>query len=96
MKDELFRKWLESVDRRPIAQVRDNIARVRRIEQEMRNNLDIEYGKDCCVSVIEDLNVDNTHLLNQTRLPRKMEGLSSLKTAVRKYVKFCGWHSRQP
>lgn len=90
MQDDAFENWLRNIDSRPIAQIRDNLSRARRVEREMRLNLDTEYHKDRCEMILNLLNIDNPSVLS-SKLPYEMTGLSSLKTAIRKYVKFSDW-----
>lgn len=89
MKDEAFREWLEKSDKRPLPQIRDNIARVRRVETGLNVNLDTEYKNGRCESILNMLDISNAELLRTVGLPTDMAGLSSLKTSVRKYVMFC-------
>ena len=89
MQDEDFREWLEIVDKRPLPQVRDNISRIKRVEDSLNLNLDTEYINEQCESVLNKLDLSNAEFLKTVNLPTDIAGLSSLKTAVRKYVKFC-------
>lgn len=93
MQDDSFGNWLKNVDDRPLPQIRDNLARTRRVEYELQLDLDEEYQNGRCESVLDTLDVTNSVFLSKTSLPTDMAGLSSLKTAVRKYVKFRDWQN---
>jgi len=88
MQDDAFREWLEKSDKRPLSQIRDNIARVRRIEDGLDINIDMEYMNRQCEAVLNRLNILNAEYLKTVNLPTDSAGLSSLKTSVRKYIKF--------
>lgn len=91
MLDNAFRDWLEKIDGRALPQIRDNISRIRRVEKEMSLNIDSEYSSNRCERIIEILDVSNPALHNYSDLPQDKAGLSSLKTAIRKYVCFRDW-----
>ena len=88
MQDEAFRDWLGIIDKRPLPQIRDNIARARRVENGLDVNLDTEYRNGRCESVLDRLDISNIGFFKKVNLPTDRAGLASLKTAVRKYVKF--------
>lgn len=92
MNETGFRNWLENVDMRDAAQTSDNLSRCKRVENSLSQYyqtniaLDSEYSKDKLESVIDFLNINNTGIqFNTINLPNKKDGLSSLKTAVKKY-----------
>ena len=91
MQDTAFSNWLEQIDGRPLPQLRDNIARVRRVEKGMSVNIDSEYLNNRCESILEFLDIGNPALYSNPDLPKDKAGLSSLKTAIRKYVSFKDW-----
>lgn len=94
MLDNAFRDWLDQIDRRSLPQIRDNISRVRRVEKEMSVNIDSEYSSNRCERIIDILDVSNPDLHNYPDLPKDKAGLSSLKTAIRKYVCFRDWQMK--
>lgn len=87
MQDNAFGAWLKNVDGRPPRQMSDNVARVRRVER-AGYNLDTEYEKNRCTDVLNELITGSTLVSSSSELPKDCAGLSSLKTAVRKYVSF--------
>lgn len=87
MKDNLFETWLKTVDGRPGRQASDNLSRVRRVER-AGCDIDAEYEKDHCASILNSLYPDTITRLNRLELPADSDGLSSLRTAVKKYVRF--------
>lgn len=95
MNETGFRNWLENIDMKDAAQTRDNLSRCKRVENSLsqyyhtETSLDSEYSKDNLESVIDFLNASNTDIpFKIINLPSNKAGLSSLKTAVRKYRKF--------
>ena len=84
-----FTEWLGNIDRRPLRQIRDNTARINRVESCLCVNLETEYSNDECESILEKLVTSNADFLKTVDLPTDMAGLSSLKTSVRKFVKYC-------
>jgi len=91
MQETAFRDWLETIDNRPLPQLRDNLARTRRVEDNFEANLDIEYESNRCENIIKMLDISNIGFNKSINLPTDKNGLASLKTAVRKYVKFRDW-----
>lgn len=97
MRDVEFSNWLIDVDGRDKRQASDNVSRARRVEEALSEymrseiNLDREYRKDKCASVLEMLSMDYASKIPTTiNLPKDKKGLSSLRTAINKYIKFCG------
>jgi hypothetical protein len=89
MRKEEFGNWLEFSNGRDKAQTSDNVSRADRVERELHVNLDTECQKNRCENVLNQLTVDaRAKMPESINLPRDGRGLSSLKTAVRKYVKF--------
>ena len=86
MQDCLFEEWLRNIDEQPQAQVSDNMSRIRRLEK-AGWNLDKEYDNDHGASLLKSLVVQNPALAH-CNLPIDSHGLSSLKTAIRKYISF--------
>lgn len=96
MRDIEFSNWLIDVDGRDKRQARDNVSRTRRVEEALSEylgseiNLDAEYKKNKCASVIEMLSMDYASKIPTTiNLPKDKNGLSSLRTAINKYIRFC-------
>jgi len=96
MRDIEFSNWLIDVDGRDKRQTSDNISRARRVEKALSEylrleiNLDAEYQKDKCTSVIEMLSMDYASKIPTTiNLPKDKNGLSSLRTSINKYIRFC-------
>lgn len=96
MRDNEFAAWLLNVDGRDKRQTSDNVSRARRVEEALSDylgsdiNLDGEYQKDKCASILEMLSFDYASKIPvHINLPRDKNGLSSLKTAINKYIKFC-------
>ena len=96
MRDDEFSNWLINVDGRDTRQMRDNISRLRRVEQALSEylklavNLDFEFQNDKCAAVLEMLSLDYSNKIPASiNLPKDKNGLSSLRTAVNKYIKFC-------
>lgn len=84
------------MDGRDVKQMRDNVSRAKRVENALSDylnkvvNLDQEYHKDKCAIVLEMLSMEyTTKIPSAINLPKDKNGLSSLRTAVNKYVKFC-------
>ncbi|MEC1771939.1 hypothetical protein [Schinkia azotoformans] len=97
MRETEFFDWLINVDGRDIRQTRDNVSRARRVENSLSMylkrsvNLDDEYSKDKCSSILEMLSFEYSPRIPEAiNLPRNKNGLSSLRTAIKKYIKFCG------
>lgn len=95
MKDIEFANWLMDVDGRDKRQTSDNISRARRVEEAFTEylgtdlNLDTEYRKDRCNSVLDMLSFEYASEIPGTvNLPKDKNGLSSLRTAINKYIKF--------
>lgn len=96
MRDQEFYNWLIDVDGRDKRQASDNVSRARRVENALSEhlrseiNLDAEYRKDKCELVLEMLSFDYANKIPKTiNLPKNKDGLSTLRTAINKYVKFC-------
>lgn len=96
MREDDFSNWLINVDGRDIRQMRDNVSRANRVENALSVylketiNLDQEYYKDICASILEKLSFEySTKIPSTINLPKDKNGLSSLRTAVSKYIKFC-------
>lgn len=96
MRDYEFANWLTNIDGRDKRQTSDNVSRARRIEEALTEylrsgiNLDAEYQKDKCTSVLEMLSTDYASKIPASiNLPKDKNGLSSLRTAINKYIKFC-------
>lgn len=96
MREDDFSNWLINVDGRDIRQMRDNVSRANRVENALSGyskqivNLDQEYYKDKCGSILEMLSFEySTKIPSTINLPKDESGLSSLRTAVNKYIKFC-------
>ncbi|WP_366923867.1 hypothetical protein MFMK1_000783 [Metallumcola ferriviriculae] len=96
MRNDAFSDWLVYVDGRDKRQTSDNLSRVRRVEEALTEhlkrtiNLDDEYNKDRCNLILETISFECSEKIVETvNLPKDKNGLSSLRTAVNKYVKFC-------
>ena len=96
MRENAFYDWLLSVDGRDIRQTRDNVSRARRVENSLTEylqkpvRLEEEYNQDRCASILENLSIESAVKIPVTiNLPKDKNGLSSLRTAVNKYIKFC-------
>ena len=94
MHDIAFSDWLEQIDGRPLPQLQDNVSRVRRVEKAMSIDIDSEYSSNRCERIIEILDFNNPAVQSNPDLPKGKAGLSSLKTAVRKYVHFRDWQMK--
>ncbi|MHC1731981.1 MAG: hypothetical protein AB9888_08150 [Bacteroidales bacterium] len=96
MRDIEFSNWLVNVDGRDKRQMSDNVSRAKRVEEALSNylrtevNLDFEYQKDKCNLVLEMLSMDYvSKIAVAINLPKDKNGLSSLKTSINKYIRFC-------
>lgn len=96
MRDEAYRNWLQGkISSRPIS---DSISRCRRIEESLKINLDNEFLKDGGRSLMalleyssEDERLGRPAPTGINFLPGSnvKNGMSSLKSAVKKYFEFC-------
>ena len=96
MRVEEFSEWLIGADGRDKRQTSDNVSRVKRVENALSEylgttvDLDTEYQKDKCNNVLEMLSNDfRPQIPNSINLPYDKNGLSSLRTAINKYISFC-------
>ena len=96
MRENEFSNWLIAIDGRDKRQTNDNISRARRVEEALSEylgseiSLDKEYKKDKCYSVLEMLSMDYANKIPVSiNLPKDKNGLSSLRTSINKYIKFC-------
>ncbi len=96
MRDYEFANWLTNIDGRDKRQTSDNVSRARRVEEALSEylrsniNLDAECQKDKCASVLEMLSLDySSKVPASINIPKDKNGLSSLRTAINKYIKFC-------
>lgn len=94
MRKEEFRIWLVQQNRGS-HQTSDILSRASRVEKslslyyEKSVNLDEEYIKDKCESVLATLSTENVSSMPEIKnLPRKGEGLCTLKAEVKYYIKF--------
>lgn len=93
-----FKHWLETstnLQQRPIA---DALSRVKRIEQSLRLNLDLEYIKDGGKYVLSILDYSAADVMIGKKPPIGLEfksganirnGMASLKAAAKQYFNFC-------
>jgi hypothetical protein len=102
MRKEEFKNWLMYIDGRDERQTADNLARVGRIERAFCTDADAECQKDGGESLIgvltsarELISLGASNEQIQQRfppfdkdLPFDCNGLSSLLTAIRKYISF--------
>ena len=96
MRDEAYRNWLQGkISSRPIS---DSISRCRRIEECLKLDLDEEYKKDGGRGLIalleytaddEGLNRPAPEEIYFTPGSNIRSGMSSLRSAVKKYFEFC-------
>ncbi|SNS87379.1 hypothetical protein SAMN05446037_102511 [Anaerovirgula multivorans] len=96
MRAKAFADWLMNVDHRDIRQARDYVSRVRRVENALSEyllrsvNLDEEFNNDNCDFILSLLSIEHDKKISNTiNLPESKDGLSKLKTAVNKYIRFC-------
>lgn len=95
MKEESFRSWLTGrMDSRPMS---DCISRCRRIEQQLRVDLDTEYEADGGAEIIDTLSYSADDQANGLPAPDGLifkeganirNGMNSLKSAASNYMKF--------
>ena len=96
MHEQAYKSWLQGkLSSRPIA---DSVSRCRRIEENLKLDLDNEYKRDGGQGLIELLEY-TTDDKNHNRPPQcniyfapgadLKSGLSSLKNAAKKYFDFC-------
>lgn len=96
MREVIYRSWLEGkISSRPIS---DSISRCRRIEDELKLDLDDEYIKDGGQNLIrllrysiEDERLKRTAPMGIVFMPGSniKNGMASLRSAVKKYFDFC-------
>lgn len=96
MRESAFIDWLEIVDGRDVRQTRDNVSRAKRVEHALTEylqrsvRLEDEFIQDRCASILENLSIESAGIIPVTiNLPKDKNGLSSLRTAVNKYIRFC-------
>ncbi|MBR3571018.1 MAG: hypothetical protein IKN96_09525 [Oscillibacter sp.] len=100
MRDEEFFHYLMNEHGITKPAARDARARCRKVERELKKdprwgykfNLDSQYLENRCESVIDFLEYGNREAFSALDLPQKIDGLSSLRSAVRSYVSFCDFH----
>ena len=99
MRDELFFHFLMNERGKSRKPASDDRSRCRRVERELKRvrgpkfNLDSQYSEDKCESVIDFLEYGNRAAFSELDLPQTPEGLRSLQSAVRNYVRFCDIHA---
>ncbi|WP_169788236.1 MULTISPECIES: hypothetical protein [Bacillota] len=96
MRDDAYRNWLQGkISSRPIS---DSISRCRRIEESLRLDLDEEFAKDGGRSLVnlleyssedESLNRPAPDGISFSPGSNIKNGMSSLRSAVKKYFEFC-------
>ncbi|MDR0856719.1 MAG: hypothetical protein LBM78_04860 [Clostridiales bacterium] len=70
-------------------QISDNTSRVNRVEKALDVDVDDEFLADRCATVLKELDVKNrVSMREKLALPNDANGLSSLKTAINKYIRF--------
>ncbi len=96
LKENDFHEWLLNIDKRDIKQARDCVSRARRIERaaseyfQIEIDLDDEYMKDNCETIFGILSADKVKRADKSiNLPMNDKGLTSLKSTLKKYVRFC-------
>lgn len=88
MRYEYFEQWLKKQNYK-IGPIRDALSRCRRIERDLKIDLDSEYNRNQCSDVIDRLTAGVKAPIGITINGDLKNGLSSLKNAVKKYVIFC-------
>lgn len=92
---EEFKKWLEQNIKKNAAS--DCASRCNRVEKTLNVNLDKEYNKDCGESLLNKLSIRNKNEKTIADLSKKFgftsekatrTGVSDLKSAVKRYMKF--------
>lgn len=98
MDENGFENWLVMVDERDMRQTSDNISRAKRVENAISDylkrevRLEDEYIKDKCASILEMISYEySSSIPASINLPKDKNGLSSLRTAINKYIKFLGY-----
>ena len=98
MRDNEFRKWmlgLGTMQMRPIA---DAISRCRRVCKALNIDLDAEYQKDQCASLLQKLEYTAGDAKVGVQVDADFRfspganlktGMASLRAAVNKYIEFC-------
>lgn len=98
MRENEFREWmiqLGTMQPRPIG---DTISRCKRVIKALGVNLDTEYLKDHCQSLVQQLEYTTEDARNGVLVDDAFNfsananiknGMASLRSAINKYVEFC-------
>lgn len=98
MRENEFREWMLGLGTMQLRPVGDAVSRCRRVVRSLNVDLDIEYNKDRCVSILKKLEYTTEDA--RRGLPvdsgfgfmpgaNLKNGMASLRAAVNKYIEFC-------
>lgn len=98
MRENEFRRWMFGLGTMQLRPIGDAISRCRRVIKALRVDLDAEYIKDRCDSVLQKLQY--TAEDEKQGIPVDVgfdfspganlrNGMASLRAAINKYVRFC-------
>lgn len=98
MRENEFRKWMLALGTMQVRPIADAISRCRRVSKALDIDLDTEYIKDRCASLLQKLE----YTAEDARFGMRVDagfhfspganlrtGMASLRAAVNKYIEFC-------
>lgn len=98
MRENEFREWMLQCGTMQLRPIGDAISRCRRVIKALDVDLDAEYSKDRCASLLQKLAYTAEDVSLNTPIDASFgfapganlrNGMASLRAAVNKYVDFC-------
>lgn len=98
MRENEFREWMSNLGTMQVRPIGDAVSRCRRVVRSLNIDLDEEYAKDRCISLLKVLDYTTEDARNGLPADPRFgfepganikNGMASLRAAVNKYIEFC-------